>query len=50
MKDCRDNTAGPMCEQCAKNFFRNEYGECVACNCHADGSNGPLVGAEYYFH
>lgn len=37
-ENCKDNTAGPKCDQCAKNFYRDSNGNCVACDCHVDGS------------
>ena len=39
--NCRDNTSGPKCDQCAKNHFRDANGNCVECDCHIDGSESP---------
>ena len=37
--DCRDNTSGAKCDECAANHYRDEAtGECVECACHAEGA------------
>lgn len=36
--DCKENTAGPHCEYCKDNYYKNDEGKCVACNCDTLGS------------
>ncbi|XP_061427845.1 laminin subunit gamma-1-like isoform X1 [Lethenteron reissneri] len=36
---CRDNTAGPFCDRCRDNFYRQHgSGPCLPCNCDPVGS------------
>ena len=47
--DCRDNTSGAMCEQCAPNHYRDEStGECVSCACHSEGSTTAQCRVKYF--
>lgn len=36
--ECRDNTDGPNCERCKENYYEQQDGRCVPCNCDLTGS------------
>ncbi|XP_043914324.1 laminin subunit gamma-3 isoform X2 [Protopterus annectens] len=37
--NCRDNTAGPHCEQCQQHFYQSDPQDiCYPCNCNSTGS------------
>ncbi|XP_067121237.1 laminin subunit gamma-1 [Centruroides vittatus] len=36
--ECRDNTDGPNCERCKENYYEQQNGQCVPCNCDLTGS------------
>ncbi|XP_021269242.1 laminin subunit gamma-3 isoform X1 [Numida meleagris] len=41
-RNCRDNTAGPHCEQCQQNHYRwEQQAACQPCHCHPAGSLQP---------
>ncbi|NWY56691.1 LAMC3 protein, partial [Chionis minor] len=41
-RNCRDNTAGPHCEHCQRNYYRwEQQAACQPCHCHPAGSLQP---------